>query len=68
MRQITEVLRLAAQGLSYRQIGQSINLSPSPIQGYVKRAQRAGLSWPLPEDLDRLGLVVRKLAGCQSRR
>src|SRR5438105_1702423 len=59
MRQITEVLRLAAQGLSYRQIGQSVNLSPSTIQGYVQRAQRAGLSWPLPEDLDGLGLEER---------
>ena len=59
MRQITEVLRLAAQGLSYRQIGQSLNVSPSTIQGYVKRAQRAGVSWPLPEDLDGLALEER---------
>jgi DNA-binding CsgD family transcriptional regulator len=43
MRQITEVLRLAAQGISYRQIGQSLNVSPSTVQGYVKRAQSAGL-------------------------
>jgi DNA-binding Lrp family transcriptional regulator len=59
MRQITEVLRLAAQGLSYRQIGQSVNLSPSTIQGYVTRAQRAGVSWPLPADLDGLALEER---------
>jgi len=59
MRQITEVLRLAAQNLSYRQIGQSLNVSPSTVQGYVKRAQSAGLSWPLPEDLDGLGLEER---------
>ena len=59
MRQITEVLRLAAQGLSYRQIGQSLNVSPSTVQGYVKRAQRAGLSWPLPDDLDGLALEER---------
>lgn len=59
MRQITEVLRLAAQGLSYRQIGQSLNLSPSTIQSYVKRAERGGVSWPLPEDLDGLGLEER---------
>src|SRR5229473_1847208 len=59
MRQITEVLRLAAQGLSYRQIGQSLNVSPSTVQGYVKRAQRVGLSWPLPDDLDGFGLEER---------
>ena len=32
MRQITEVLRLAAQGLSYRQIGQSVGISASTVQ------------------------------------
>jgi transposase len=59
MRRITEVLRLAAQGLSYRQIGQSLGISASTIQGYVKRAQRAGLSWPLPDDLDGVALETR---------
>src|SRR5438874_3823044 len=59
MRQITEVLRLPAQGLSYRQIGQSLNVSPSTVQGYVKRAQRVGLSWPLPDDLDGFALEER---------
>ena len=59
MRRITEVLRLAAQGLSYRQIGQSLGISASTIQGYVKRAQSAGLSWPLPDDLDAIGLEAR---------
>jgi len=59
MRQITEVLRLVAQGLSYRQIGQSLNVSPSTVQGYAKRAQSAGLSWPLPDDLDGLALEER---------
>ena len=59
MRRITEVLRLAAQGLSYRQIGQSLGTSASTIQGYVKRAQSAGLSWPLPDDLEAIGLEAR---------
>lgn len=59
MRRITEVLRLAAQGLSYRQIGQSIGISASTIQGYVKRAQSAGLSWPLPDVLDEAALEAQ---------
>jgi transposase len=59
MRRITEVLRLAAQGLSYREIGQSVGISPSTIQSYVKRAQRAGLSWPLTDDLDASALEDR---------
>jgi DNA-binding CsgD family transcriptional regulator len=32
MRQITEVLRLAAQGLSCRQLGQSVGISASTVQ------------------------------------
>ena len=59
MRRIMEVLRLAAQGLSYRQIGQSVGISASTIQGYLTRAQGAGLSWPLPDDLDGLALEAR---------
>ncbi len=59
MRRIMEVLRLAAQGLSYRQISQSLGISASTIQGYVKRAQNAGLSWPLPDDVDALALEAR---------
>ena len=59
MRRITEVLRLAAQGLSYRQISQSVGISASTAQNYLHRAQRAGLSWPLPAELDAAALEAR---------
>ena len=59
MRQITEVLRLNAQGLSYRQIAQSVGISASTVQSYLERAERAGLSWPLPEDVDDTALEAR---------
>jgi hypothetical protein len=49
MRRITEVLRLAAQVLGYRQ---SVGISASTVQGYLHRAQSAGVSWPLADDLD----------------
>src|SRR5260370_26934404 len=52
MRQITEVLRLNAQRLSYRQIAQSVGISASTVQSYLERAERAELSWPLPDGLD----------------
>jgi transposase len=52
MRRITEVLRLAAQGLSYRQIAQSASIGATTVQSYVVRAKRAGVTWPLPHDLD----------------
>jgi len=59
MRQITEVLRLNAQGLSYRQIAQSIGISASTVQSYLERAQCAGLSWPLANDLDDAAIEAR---------
>jgi transposase len=59
MRQITEVLRLTAQGLSYRQIAQSVGISASTVQSYLERAQRAGLHWPLPDDVDDAALEAR---------
>jgi transposase len=57
--QITEVLRLNAQGLSYRQIAQSVGISASTVQSYRERAQRAGLHWPLPDDVDDAALEAR---------
>jgi transposase len=53
MRNIREILRLYfALGLKKRQIGLSCNLAHSTIGKYLQKAKAAGLSWPLPEDLD----------------
>jgi len=53
MRTIREVLRLKwEKKLSNKQIAKSCNISRSTIRDYLERAQRTGLSWPLPPDLD----------------
>ena len=53
MRKIKNVLRLKFQlHLSDRQIARSCALARSTVAEYVRRAQRAGLSWPLPEGWD----------------
>ncbi len=53
MRKIRNVLRLKFQlHLSDRQIARSCVLARSTVAEYVRRAQRAGLTWPLPEDWD----------------
>ena len=53
MRKIREVLRLRfGQGLAQRAIGHSLRLSTGAVNGYLSRARRAGLGWPLPDDLD----------------
>lgn len=59
MRKITEVLRLQAEGLSHRQIGQSVGLARSTVSDYVERARRAGISWPLTDDLDGAALEAK---------
>ena len=59
MLQITEVLRLNTQGLSYRQIAQSVGISASTVQSYLERAERAELRWPLPDDLDDAGIEAQ---------
>ena len=57
MRKIQEVLRLKWEcGLSNRAIARSCSISHSTVGEYLRRAQEAGLSWPLPADLDEDGL------------
>ncbi len=52
MRNIREVLRLhLGQGLPQRVIAQSLRLGLGTVNGYVARARRARLGWPLPDDL-----------------
>jgi len=60
MRPISEVLRLAAQGRSRREIGIiSTGLAKTSVHRYLERAQQAGVSWPLPADLDETALEAR---------
>ncbi len=51
MRKIRDVLRLDAGGLSKRQIAASLRIGVTSAGEYLRRARRAGLSWPLPEGL-----------------
>jgi hypothetical protein len=59
MHLITEVLRLTAAGLSQRQIASSLQLSNGVVAKYQMASQRAGLSWPLPDELDEAALAKR---------
>lgn len=52
MRKTTEVLRLAAQGLSQRQIAAGAGVGKTTVAEYLARAAKAGISWPLPEGVD----------------
>lgn len=53
MRQIREVLRQKwGLGLSNRQVADSCGVSRPTVTEYMRRAEAAGLSWPLSEELD----------------
>ena len=53
MRKIREVLRLRfGHGLSQRAVARSLQLSAGAVNGYLSRARRAGIAWPVPDDLD----------------
>lgn len=58
-REIREVMRLAAQGLSSREIAASTGVDRTTLREYLGRVRSAGLTWPLPDgmsdgDLERL--------------
>lgn len=53
MRKIKEVLRLRwGNSLSKRQTAMSCGISRPAVDEYLRRAEAAGLSWPLPAELD----------------
>ena len=53
MRKIHVVLRLHFdKGLSYRAIGRACKISKNSVKSYLLRFEEAGLSWPLPQNMD----------------
>jgi transposase len=59
MRQIRYTLKLASEGVSARQIARLLGVARSTVQDNLKRAQGAGLVWPLPADLTDAVLEAR---------
>ena len=72
MRQLREILRLHHDArLSHRAIARACRVGPTAVCEYLDRARRAGLGWPLPEDLDDSALEARlfpRLPGAASPR
>ena len=53
MRKVREVLRLKhALGMSCRKISEATGVSKTQVAEYVRRAEVAGLEWPVPEGID----------------
>jgi transposase len=63
MRRLRELLRLKYDaGLSHRAVAQACAMGLGTVTGYLQRARAAGLSWPLPADLDDAALEARLFA------
>lgn len=60
MRQIRDALRLTRDnGLSLRKTAISLGISRDAVKDYLTRFEAAGLSWPLPVDLDDVALELQ---------
>jgi hypothetical protein len=63
MRRLRELLRLKYEaGFSHRAIAQACAVGLGTVTTHLQRAAAAGLSWPLPDDLDDTALEARVFA------
>jgi len=60
MRKLRDILRLRYEaGLNHRAIAQACAVGLGTVTTYLQRATAAGLTWPLPDDLDDTALEAR---------
>ena len=60
MRKVREVLRLKhVVGLSYRKISEATGVGKTQVAEYARRAEAAGIRWPVPEGIDDVELERR---------
>lgn len=60
MRKIREALRLThALGMSRRRVSEATGIGKTAVGEYVRRAAVAGLSWPIPDEIDDTDLERR---------
>jgi len=59
MRKIRDVLRLTAAGMSSRKVGSSLGIGATTVIDFLGRARRAGIAWPLADDLEEETLEAR---------
>ena len=60
MRKTKEILRLYYDlNLSKRQVAKSCNIAASTVRDHLRRAEAAGVKWPLPDGMDDAELSAR---------
>ena len=63
MRQVRDVLRLNAAGVSGNEIARRVGVASSTVRLTLKRLAAAGLSWPLPAELTDAALEAQLFTG-----
>jgi transposase len=68
IRKLKEVLRLGYErGVGQRQIAHRCSIGHGTVSEYLKRAETAGVRWPLPEDWDDRQLEAALFGGTPRR-
>src|SRR6516162_2720860 len=67
MRQVREVVRLKAAGISARGIAVRLSVAPSTVRLTLQRVAAAGLGFPLPEELSDGDLEARLFAAAGTK-
>ena len=67
MRQVREVVRLKAAGISAREIAVRLSVAPSTVRLTLQRVAAAGLGFPLPEELSDGDLEARLFAAAGTK-
>src|SRR5580692_9331757 len=68
MRDAREIIRLKFSGLSTHEIARRLGMARSTAREMLKRAETAGLAWPLPDDMNDAALEGALYASRRSKR
>jgi len=68
MRGAREIIRLKSSGVSTHEIARRLGLARSTVRETLRRAETAGLVWPLPEDMNDAALEAALYASRRSKR
>ena len=68
MRDAREIIRLKSSSVSTHEIARRLGMARSTVRETLKRAETAGLAWPLPEDMTDGALEAALYASRRSKR
>ena len=68
MRDAREIIRLKSSCVSTHEIARRLGVARSTVRETLKRAETAGLTWPLPEGLNDAALEAALYASRRSKR